>query len=72
VSDEEATMTARCSCGSDVRHYFDHLGCIQCGAACCPVCSYELESAYYCGSCAESILEVPWDPSTRPRAALAG
>ena len=65
-------MAARCSCGSDIQHALDQLGCIQCGTACCPVCSYQLESASYCGSCAESILELPWDPSTRPRAALAG
>ncbi|HKZ04346.1 MAG TPA: hypothetical protein VJU81_02655 [Methylomirabilota bacterium] len=65
-------MSARCCCGSDVQHHFEHLGCIQCGAACCPACSYELESAYYCGACAEQILELPWDPSTRPSAMLAG
>ena len=65
-------MRVRCRCGSEIQFHFDQLGCIQCGAACCPACSYELESASYCGSCAEGILEVAWDPSTRPSAALAG
>jgi len=65
-------MSTRCHCGSDVQNQFDHLGCIQCGAACCPTCSSQLESATYCGACAESILEVPWDPAARPSAALAG
>ncbi|HET8578382.1 MAG TPA: hypothetical protein VFO18_14910 [Methylomirabilota bacterium] len=53
-------MGQRCRCGTEVRHAFDHLGCIQCGAACCPACSYELESANYCPRCAESLLELPW------------
>jgi hypothetical protein len=65
-------MGARCQCGSDVQFHFDHLGCIQCGAPCCPACSYELESASYCRTCAERILEVPWNPATRPSATLAG
>jgi len=53
-------MGASCRCGAETRHSYDHLGCIQCGAACCSVCSYELESANYCSSCAEALLELPW------------
>jgi len=52
-------MGPRCCCGADVRNHFDHLGCIQCGAACCPACCYELESANYCSRCAEALLELP-------------
>ena len=48
-------MKARCRCGTEVQYTYDHLGCIQCGAACCPACSYELESAHYCSSCAVEI-----------------
>ena len=43
-------MGARCRCGSEIQFHFDQLGCIQCGAPCCFTCSYELESAAYCGS----------------------
>jgi len=53
-------MEARCRCGSPIHYSFDHLGCIECGAACCPACAFPLESATYCARCAESILEVPW------------
>jgi hypothetical protein len=65
-------MRARCHCGSEIHFHFDHLGCIQCGAPCCLTCPYQLESATYCGSCAERILELPWTPDTRPNALLAG
>lgn len=69
---EEGHMGARCRCGSEIQFHFDHLGCIQCGEPCCPTCSYQLESASYCGICAERILELPWAPETRPNALLAG
>jgi hypothetical protein len=50
---------AHCRCGTEVQFSFNHLGCIACGAACCPACSYQLESANYCAPCAESLLEMP-------------
>lgn len=53
-------MEARCRCGTEFRFSFDQLGCIECGAPCCPVCSYQLESANYCSGCAEALLELPW------------
>jgi hypothetical protein len=53
-------MGIRCRCGHEVQFAFHHLGCIQCGAACCPQCSWELESVRYCPRCAETLLEVPW------------
>ena len=53
-------MEARCRCGSELRFSFDQLGCIECGAPCCPTCSYQLESANYCSGCAEALLELPW------------
>jgi hypothetical protein len=53
-------MGPTCRCGADVRNFFDHFGCIQCGAACCPACCYELESANYCPRCAQALLELPW------------
>ncbi len=71
---KEEPMGARCRCGSEVRFAFDHLGCIECGAACCPACSYQLESANYCSSCAETLLELPWSAkltSGRPTAGIA-
>ena len=63
-------MEGRCRCGAEFRFAFDQLGCIECGAPCCPVCSYQLESASYCSQCAESLLELPWamvTTSTRGR-----
>ena len=59
-------MEARCSCGTEIRHTFDHLGCLECGAACCPACSYELESTNYCATCAEALLELPWAAALSP------
>lgn len=53
-------MGAHCRCGTEVQFAFNHLGCIACGAACCPVCSYEIESANYCPACAETLLDLPW------------
>jgi hypothetical protein len=57
---KEELMGARCQCGSEVRNTFDHLGCIQCGSACCPACSYTLESTHYCIACGQDLLELPW------------
>jgi hypothetical protein len=67
-------MGARCRCGSELRFAAEHLGCIQCGAPCCPACSYELESAHYCAPCAVTVLELPWPgvlAAFRPAAGLA-
>ena len=52
-------MGAHCRCGSKVEFAFDHLGCLSCGAGCCPACSYQLESTNYCAACAEALLELP-------------
>ena len=60
---EEELMAGRCRCGSEVQFPFNHLGCIACGASCCPACSYELESTNYCSACAETLLELPWAPA---------
>jgi hypothetical protein len=76
-------MGSRCRCGTEVEFAFNHLGCIACGAACCPTCSYQLESANYCSGCAETLLELPWarpgvpaggvaSPSERPNPTTAG
>jgi hypothetical protein len=57
-------MAGRCRCGTEVEFAFNHLGCIECGAACCSACSYQLESTTYCASCAETLLELPRAPAT--------
>ena len=49
-------MERRCQCGNDVRHGFHDLGCLDCGAACCPACAIHLESAVYCRGCAGDLL----------------
>jgi hypothetical protein len=65
-------MASSCRCGNEVQHAFDHLGCIECGAACCPACSYELESTNYCSSCALALLELPWAATVSPARPTAG
>lgn len=60
---KEECMAGRCRCGTEVEFAFNHLGCIECGAACCPACSYQLESTDYCSTCAETRLELPWAPA---------
>jgi hypothetical protein len=60
ISLKEELMGGRCRCGTEVKFTFNHLGCIECGAACCPACSYQLESTNYCSACAETLLELPW------------
>lgn len=52
-------MDDHCRCGSLIRHSFERLGCIECGAACCPACAFPLESATYCLRCAEALLGLP-------------
>jgi hypothetical protein len=60
-------MAGHCRCGKEVQFAFEQLGCIECGASCCPGCSYQLESTHYCGSCAESLLELPSAPALTAR-----
>lgn len=50
-------LTLRCRCGLDVRHAFQHFGCLQCGTACCAACVITLESVAYCRLCASALLE---------------
>ncbi len=49
-------MHDRCDCGGEPRRAIG-LGCLECGAACCPACAVSLESATYCRSCAALLLE---------------
>ena len=65
-------MGAQCRCGTVVEFPFNHLGCIACGAACCPACSYELESTTYCPACAETLLDLPWARLVTARSGLNG
>lgn len=65
-------METTCRCGTEVQHTYDQLGCIQCGAACCPACSYELESANYCSNCAAVLLDLPWAATLNPARHTAG
>jgi len=51
-------METRCRCGNPILYPFYQLGCLECGAACCPACAVSLESAPYCARCAGSILGV--------------
>ena len=45
-------------CGHPIDSYLDDLGCIECGASCCPACSYSPEDVVHCAECAEEIFEV--------------
>jgi hypothetical protein len=65
-------MGANCRCGTEVQYSFYHFGCIQCGAPCCPSCSYQMESANYCTVCAESLIEGPWARTAHAPATLNG
>lgn len=65
-------MGAHCRCGTEIHFTFHHFGCIQCGAPCCPACSYQMESANYCSLCAENLLELPWAAAAPGTASLAG
>ena len=51
-------MTMTCGCGSPILSPLRELRCAKCGRACCPACSFALESAVYCGRCAESALDL--------------
>lgn len=46
------TTDSTCRCGSELRYAFDQLGCLACGAVCCPACAVHVESVSYCASCA--------------------
>lgn len=50
-------MPGQCGCGTAVRDVFPSLGCLECGASCCPACAISLESATYCSACAGALLE---------------
>jgi hypothetical protein len=63
-------MPSRCRCGSHVRYRSCQVACIECGEGCCPSCTVVLESATYCGGCAESLLAIPTEaPEARGRRA---
>lgn len=47
-------MSRPCSCAGPGETV--NLGCVECGAACCPDCAIHLESAAYCADCAEALL----------------
>jgi hypothetical protein len=49
-------MASRCQCGSEKLQAVPDLGCLDCGAACCPACAIHLESAVYCRGCAGTLL----------------
>jgi len=45
-------MASRCHCGSERLQGAPDLGCLDCGAACCPAGAVPLESVVYCRGCA--------------------
>jgi hypothetical protein len=47
-------MNGQCRCGSHREGV--QLGCVECGAACCPDCAIHLESTAYCSDCAAALL----------------
>ena len=49
-------MESGCHCGNEVVQAFYDLGCLDCGASCCPACAIQLESAVYCRRCAGALL----------------
>ena len=58
-------MPVACHCGNRMlTSSADERTCIKCGTACCSACAYSLESATYCGGCAESILDGEGVPLT--------
>jgi len=50
-------MPSQCQCGRELGNVFPSLGCLECGASCCPSCAISLESATYCPACAGTLLE---------------
>jgi hypothetical protein len=61
-------MSGTCHCGHALDHGFDALGCLGCGQACCPKCSYAPEAAVYCATCTAAFfgLSVPGGLSLGP------
>ena len=58
-------MPVACHCGNRMlSSSADERTCIKCGTACCSACAYSLNSATYCGGCAESILDAEGVPLT--------
>jgi hypothetical protein len=58
-------MPVACHCGSQMlSSSADERKCVKCGTACCSACAYSLNSATYCGGCAESILDGEGVPLT--------
>lgn len=49
-------MGGQCGCANLAARGWRSLGCLECGAACCPACAIHLESATYCASCARALL----------------
>jgi hypothetical protein len=47
-------LIEHCRCGSEPAAH--HLGCLECGGACCSVCAITLESVAYCPHCATALL----------------
>ena len=45
-----------CGCRTESRY---QLGCMECGAPCCPACAVHLESVSYCQECAGLLLGAP-------------
>jgi hypothetical protein len=54
---EDDAMPGQCRCGRELGNVFHSLGCLECGASCCPSCAISLESATYCPACAGALLE---------------
>ena len=55
-------MGTVCGCGSPVTSPLQELHCLKCGAPCCSSCAFALDSATYCGRCAESVLDADGVP----------
>lgn len=58
-------MRVACHCGSRMlSSNSDERACVKCGASCCSACAFSLDSANYCGRCAESVLDREGVPLT--------
>ncbi len=57
-------MPGQCACHDASRR--PALGCLECGAACCPACAIHLESVAYCARCARALLETSTVQATGP------
>lgn len=51
-------MSRRCGCGNSVDAGAPSLGCLECGAGCCPSCAVPVESVTYCRGCADALFGV--------------